>query len=343
MFEIKYMGKPRLTEYDLNVELFDKYNIKVKDIVPVRNVFIVHTDKGDKVLKKIDYCTDELEFIHQAILYIQKTFTRVVDFDKAESGEIYLKWENEIYCLMGLIEGRECEFSNPVDVMIAARGIAEFHKASRGFTYENKSKNNCNAAIRGFKNRLEEIKFFKKIVNMYDNKNEFDELFLKNVDSYLVQIEDSIEIMEKTQYYDLYKEIDKIAFCHHDLAHHNIIINNEEAHFIDYDYSIIDLKVHDLSNFINKAIKNVVYDFEKCKIILKEYQSKNTLELSEMEVLYGLLSFPQSFYEITRDYYKRRKIWDEGVFIDKFKKTLELKEDNLEFLEDFKKYFLKVI
>lgn len=340
MFEIMYKDKPMLTEYDLNIELFDKYNIKVKDIVPVRNVFVVRTNKGDKVLKKIDYGVDELQFINEAIKYIKNTFSRVVDFEKVENGEIYLRWENEIYCLMELIEGRECEFSNPVDVAIAARGIGEFHKASEGFNYENGVKNNCGKTIKCFRKRLEEIEFFKSIVNMYDNKNEFDELFLKNVDLYLSEIENSINIMEKTQYYDLCKEKDKIAFCHHDLAHHNIIINNEEAYFIDYDYSIIDLKVHDLCNFINKVIKNSAYDLGKCQLIIKEYLSKNTLEYSEIQVLYGLLSFPQSFYEIARAYYTRRKDWDEEVFLDKLKKRLDLKEDNDEFLESFKRTFL---
>ncbi len=131
-----------------------------------------------------------------------------------------------------------------------------------------------------------------------------------------------------------------MAFCHHDLAHHNIIINKEEAYFIDFDYSIIDLKVHDLCNFINKAIKNSVYDLDKCELILKEYQSTNTLQNSELQVLYGLLSFPQNFYEIARDYYTRRKNWDEEVFLDKLKSRLELKDDNIQFLGEFKKSFL---
>ena len=340
MFEKKYKDKPMLTEYDLNVELFDKYNIKVKDIVPFRNVFVVKTNKGDKVLKKIGYGVDELQFIYEAIKYIRNKFSRVVDFEKVESGEIYLKWENEIYCLMELIEGKECEFTNSVDVAIASRGIGEFHKASEGFNYDNVVKNNCGKTIKHFRRKFEEIEFFKSIVDMYDNKNEFDELFLKNVDSYLNQIENSIDIMEKTQYYDLCKQKDKIAFCHHDLAHQNIIINNEEAYFIDYDCSITDLKVNDLCDFINKVVRNSIYDFEKCRLIIREYLSKNTLEHSEIEVLYGLLSFPQNFYEISRDYYTRRKNWDEEIFLDKLKKRVELKQDNIEFLDEFKRFFL---
>jgi CotS family spore coat protein len=340
MFEIKYKDKPMLTEYDLNVELFNRYNIKVKDIVPVRNVFIVRTNKGDKILKKINYGVDELQFIYEAIKYIKNNFKRVVDFEKVETGEVYLKWENEIYCLMDFLEGRECEFSNPVDVAIAARGIGEFHKASEGFTYENGVKNNCGKTIKCFRKRLQEIEFFKSIVSKYDNKNKFDELFLKNVDLYLNKIENCINIMEKTQYYDLYKDKDKIAFCHHDLAHHNIIINNEEAYFIDYDYSIIDLKVHDLCNFINKVIKNSAYDIGRCELIINQYNSTNTLQNSEMQVLYGLMTFPQRFYEIARDYYTRRKNWDEEVFFDKLKTRLELEEDNVEFLTAFKKSFL---
>ncbi len=62
--------------------------------------------------------------------------------------------------------------------------------------------------------------------------------------------------MKQSEYYNLCKEKEKIVFCHHDLAHHNILINKEEVYFLDFDYAVIDLKVHDICNFINKAIKN---------------------------------------------------------------------------------------
>ncbi len=102
------------------------------------------------------------------------------------------------------------------------------------------------------------MNFFKKIANIHKNKNEFDNLFLSEIDYYIDEISKSINILENSHYYDICKENDKISICHHDLAYHNILIKEDEAYFIDFDYAILDLKVNDLCNFITKVIKILV-------------------------------------------------------------------------------------
>lgn len=295
MYELKYKDKSVLEEYDLSSEIFDEFDLDIEDIYPVRNVFYIKTQFGDKILKKIDYSLDELRFIYDSVKYINLNFTRIFKFYETKSKDIYIKYENQVYCILDLIEGRECEISNPFDLVTASKALAEFHRASEGIKCNIKNRNNCGKIIDTFNRKLEEVNFFKSIVSKFEHKNEFDEIFLQNVDYYLEEIKKSINLLEKSQYYKLCSEEDKIVLCHHDLAHHNILINNGEAYFVDFDYAIVDLKVHDLCNFINKSIKNFAYDFEKAKIILKEYCNNNNLEYREIEVLYGMLSFPQDF------------------------------------------------
>jgi len=340
MNEVKYKDKYLLTEYNLNVDLFEKYDLKVEDVFPIRNVFQVHTVSGDMILKKIDYSLEELKFINEALKYIKKNFLRVVDFQKSKTGEIYVKLENQVYCFMDFIDGRECEFNNPIDISIASRGLGELHRASEGFKYDMPSKNNCGKIVNNFKRRLEEMKFFNSIVNKFEHKNEFDEIFLCHIEYYLKEIQGSIDNLVASDYNKLCNEEDKVVLCHHDLAHHNILIKNDLAYFVDFDYALIDIKVHDLCNFINKAIKNSAYDTSKVELIITEYCNNNTLDHRELEVLYSLLSFPHDFYEVARDYYTRRKNWDEETFICKLKKKLNFKEDNIEFLQQYKKIFL---
>jgi len=265
MNEVKYKDTKYLNLYDLDVELFKRFNLEVEDVIPVRKVYILVTDKGDKVLKKLDYDVEELEFINAAMEHLKKNdFNRILNFVETKDGTVYTQWNGEIYCVMNLIEGRECEFSNPIDVSIASLALGQLHLASYGFKSELKYKNNCYKLIDKFNNKLEKLEFFKKMASLFQNKNQFDKLFLENVDYYIGQIKNSISLLEKSQYYSLCYESNKIALCHHDLAHHNILINNEEAYFIDFDYCLMDLKVHDLCNFINKVIKNFAFDVEKC-------------------------------------------------------------------------------
>jgi CotS family spore coat protein len=340
MLDGRYRDKGYLAKYDLSVDLFERFNLKVNDVIPIRNVFVLSTDKGDKVLKRIEYSTENLRFINRAIKYIKQSFDRVLDFTPTKDKDICTEWKEESYCIMDLVQGRECDYSNPIDIKIAAQGLGELHKASKGFTSSEANKNRAGKLVETFERRLKELELFKSIAEMHEIKTEFDKIFLKNLDYHVGEIERSINILKESPYYELCEEKDSIVLCHHDLAYHNILINNEEAYFIDFDYAIIDLRVHDLCNFISKAIKNFAFDIDRAASILDAYQSKNSLDKRELEVLYGMLWFPEDFYSISRDYYTRRKDWEEDVFLDRLLKKNSFKEDRSEFLEEFKERFL---
>ncbi|MCM0649693.1 CotS family spore coat protein [Clostridium swellfunianum] len=341
MLEGRYLDKRFLTKYDLSVELFESFDLKVSDLVPIRNVFVLSTNKGEKILKRVDYSLENLNFINKALKYVKKNFNRVLDFTELEDNKICIEWKKELYCVMDLVPGRECDFCNPIDVKIAAEGLAELHKASIGFKSSEVNKNKAGKTIDCFERRLQEMEFFKSLANLHEYKSDFDKIFLENYEQNVAQIKESIDILKNSGYYELSKEQDKIVLCHNDLAYHNILINEEKAYFVDFDYSVIDLRINDLCNFISKAIKNFAFDIEKAVSILDDYQSSNSLDKREIRVLYGMLYFPEDFYSISRDYYTKRKDWEEEVFLDRLIKKVSYKEDRQEFLDEFKEKILK--
>ena len=56
MNRIKYSEKEYLCDYDLSLNFFNAAGIKVNDIIPLRKVFVLSTDEGNKILKKVNYC-----------------------------------------------------------------------------------------------------------------------------------------------------------------------------------------------------------------------------------------------------------------------------------------------
>lgn len=336
MQDSKYRDKKYLIKYDLDTTLFEKFDLKVTDLIPIRNVFFISTNKGDKVLKKIEYCIDDLYFIDSAIEYIKPKFNKIMEFVKTKEGKIFVFWRDDVYCIMDMVDGMECQFNSIVDLQIISRGLGEFHSASEGFRYNRYNKNSCGKLIDNFKRKLEELYFFKKIAELHEHKSEFDDIFLTNIGSNIEITKESISLLEKSSYYKLCSEEDKIALCHHDLANHNILIKEGEAYFIDFDYAIIDLKVHDLCNLINKVEKEFDFEIEKSEIILREYLKTNRLDNKELETLFGMLIFPEDFYSISKDYYTRRKEWDEDVFVDRLNRKANYMENRQEFLENFK-------
>ncbi len=179
----------------------------------------------------------------------------------------------------------------------------------------------------------------KTMALSYKNKNEFHEIFLTHVDYFLERMKKSIEVLEKSPYMELCKVRNNFILCHHDLAYHNILIKDNKGYFIDFDYSIIDLRVHDICNFINKTTKNSCYDFNMLKEIIKEYNSISPISKEEYEVLYGMLLFPEGFYSISRDYFYRKKLWKFNSYLYKIQKKVQDIEERQDMVETFKNIY----
>lgn len=328
-------------ERDLCKSIIEKYNYTVYDIIPTRKVFILFTDKGNKVLKEIGYNIKHLDFINSAMDYLkQNNFKNIIEYEKNNDGEYYTQYKNKNYTIINLIEGKECEFNNPIELKFVAQSLAKMHNASEGFRYKDNSyRYKPGTLIEEFTIKKEELKIFKSLLENYDKESKFNNIFVENLDSNLADIDKSIELLKKYQYLKVCSYEDKIVLCHNDLVYHNVIINKNDIFFIDFDYCMIDLRVHDLCNFINKVIKNFGFDFEKARLILDEYNKYYKLEKIDIQILYAMLVFPKGFYSIVKDYYKRKKNWDEETFVMRLERKVRHEEDRKQFLENFKKYY----
>jgi hypothetical protein len=72
---------------------------------------------------------------------------------------------------------------------------------------------------------------------------------------------------------------------------------------------------------------------EKAKNIIEIYRRENSLNGTELEVLYGMFVFPEDFYGIAKDYYTRRKNWEENIFISRLNRKINAEGDRIKFLQ----------
>jgi len=196
-------------------------------------------------------------------------------------------------------------------------------------------RNRTGTLIKSLKDKLSRMEYFYKIGTFTDT--DFSRLFIKNYKSYEEEAEKSIQVLENSSYFKLCRDEKFIALNHHDLAHHNMIINEDKAYFLDFDYSVIDLRVHDLSNFINKTNRYFNYDFEKCQSILNEYNKGSALCTEEINVLFGMLRFPIDIYNLANNYFTKNKSWGEDEFLNKLISKTERNELRKIFLKEFEK------
>lgn len=339
--EYRYRDKAYLSNYMLDTELFDCYDFLVEDAAPVRSVYVLTTNEGMKILKKVDYTLEELIFIYESLNKIRERYPYVINFKKTKEDKPYVQYSGGIYVVFDLINGRECIFENPIDLKKVATALASLHMAGENIEGGAVLRYNLGKMPDKIKSRIREMKKYKKIAAMHVNKNVFDDLYIEYADYYISCAIKSYECLEESSYRELCKNYHTL--CHHDLAHHNILIGNDEnVYFIDFDYSVIDLPYHDIANMIIKAIKHNGWNIEIANMVMESYMRVKEITLEELKVLYGYLLFPQDFYDIATSYYMRTRNWDEDEFTNKLKTRAGYREDREKFLEGFKDKWLKV-
>ncbi len=341
--ETRFSYKEWLSMYDLDIKLFENYDFIVEDSIPLRKVFILVTDKGNKIIKRVAYNDEDLDFIQRNIEYLRNNeFSRIIKFYLNKQGKIITPWKNNNYIVMDLIEGRECDYINPLDIKLAVKGLAQMHNASKNIDFDVDSNRFMGfKLIKSFEEKYNDLIRIKNEFSSYENKNEFHNIFLNNVDHHIERIKLAINVLKNSKYDELCRSRGNFILCHHDLAYHNILIYNEEGYFIDFDYSIIDLRVHDLCNLINKVTKHSCFDSEVLKLIIDEYNSYTSpLTKEEYEVLYGMLCFPQGFYSIASDYFYRKKLWKYDSFLYKISKKVQDINEQEEMIDNFKKTYV---
>ncbi|SHK06937.1 spore coat protein, CotS family [Hathewaya proteolytica DSM 3090] len=341
MLESKYKEREFLSQYDLDIELFRRFNLDVVDVVPVRKVFVVVTSSREYILKRLDYGEDKIDFIYDALEYVKAHgFHRVINYVAGVDGKILQYYKGETYCVMELVDGRESSYTNPVEVSISAQGMAELHKASKGYNTVYDEFDNRNKLKDSFNKQIDEIMDIKDMVKHFSVKNQFDTLVVNNVDKFLEKAFLALSYLEKSNYNEIVKCQEKVALCHHDLAYHNILIKDNKANFIDFDYAIVDIKVHDVANYIMKVIKNFAFSFEKCQDIIDEYKKNYVLYDDEINLLYIMLLFPNRVFSLIKSYYYKEKQWEYNVFLNRLNEKFIMYGEEEEFLNKFKSRLL---
>ncbi|EOU2048898.1 CotS family spore coat protein, partial [Clostridium perfringens] len=286
-----------LCRYDLDIKLFEALGLDIFDLRPNRNVFLLDTKQGKKILKMINYDDDRLNFIIHSTEYLRERYDSILKINKLPNGEWKFKWKGNDYILLDYFEGTEFNIANPIELELITEAVAKLHNAGRGIQEAtSKEMNEKNSELFKLKdyfiNSKKDLEKLKEIVGSYKYKNEFDEIFIKEVDYHLSDVKVCIDLLEKSKYEDLCRDKEKITLCHNDLAYHNILFNQNKVSFIDFDYCNINLRVIDLCNFIIKSIKKFGFSLEMYDSIIEMYDKLNNLSKEEKELMYIYLRFP---------------------------------------------------
>jgi len=172
-------------------------------------------------------------------------------------------------------------------------------------------------------------------------KTRFDELFVQYSDYFIEAGAATVAQLASSGYAELVERgREEKLFCHHDYTHHNIIIEGEKEHVINFDYCCYELRIYDIANFIRRKMRKCDWDISKTELILQCYNSVDSLSKEELSVMGIILQFPQKFWRVVNRYYNSRRSWSERSFVLRLQEVIDEIGPFEKFIKKYQSSFL---
>lgn len=305
----------------------------------VRSAYYLETDEGPMFLKRWKFGDDDLQFIACAHAHLTANgFRSILPFRRAIDGRSCARVDGEAFVLTDWITARESEYSDPSDLEKATEVLAELHLAARGFLPDApKHRIEWGNWPEKFAHRLQEMELFRTIAGGRPRPTHFDRKYQSGVDYFLDQGRTAIKMIEASPYKRLVERAKKDGgICHHDYAHHNVLLTEDgRAYIVDWDYSVCDLRIHDLASLIIRNMKVSAWDLDLAKRILEIYEGRFPVSGDELKAMAGFLTWPQDYWQIGVQYYLEDKMWTEKGFHRRLDRNFVNQRVREKFLEGF--------
>lgn len=321
----------------------EAYGFKIKDIQSIKNVCRIETDCGVKCLKRAHMSPSFFLFMYSAVNHLQeKGYGGVVPYSTAIDGSICIPDDKYVYYVVDWIEARECKFKREEELKEAIKAAAELHKASAGYVPPQGAKPRIfyNKWIEKCDRKSVELLEFSKAIEDKEYIDDFDEIYSKHLSYYWQQAKDSTSMINESPYWEISEASSRLGeFCHHDLANHNFLISGEGmVYLIDFDYCIMDTRLHDLTSLVIRNMRYGVWEVDKAYFILNEYDRAYSLNQKELEVIKAFITFPQDFWQVGLQYYTEKQPWTMEYFLMRLNRIVSDRDIRDKFLREFLKF-----
>ena len=339
---------------DLVNRVISHYPVKVEKIYLLTNkgkkaVWSIVTDIGELIMKKVPFDENHIEFMIHAINYLKDNGIHTPGVIKNSSGTGYVKLDDEYYVVFEAVYGRTPEYEREDELLMVMRGMAAFHQASKGIESK-KAKFPSFLLLKWKKNMrsmYENLLLYKEQRSSGTDKNEFDQLFLTHVDTFLKQCETAISMLDNPEYDKWVKEtLKNKSLCHQDYAAANLAIGSDgNLYVFDMDSLTVDLPVRDIRKILNKVMKQqMAWDQQLMKKMMKAYQEIMPLTKKQYHILAADILFPHLFYgQVSKYYQQRDKNWSDEKRILRFKEIIATELTKETVLKGFLKQLEEVI
>jgi len=322
------------------IEVMHRYNLELVSAEKVRSAYKIITNSGNFCLKRMKHGRNKVKngCILTEELRLNK-FINTAQYFRTKDGAFSVSYKKNIFYLTEWLEGVESNLTNIDEAVNCTKLLAQFHNSSNKIDHSKINvPNNLKNWPKIFLSNLNDLEKFKKIIINKRIKNEFDLLFLENIDNFYNRGMAAINMLNKSEYYKFSKVAsEKKIICHNSFYYQNIIKRNGEYFIIDLDSIMIDLQISDLGKFIRRLMfkKTYGWNFAFAKALIDAYNSTNKLSKEDLEIMLALIIFPHKFWKLGKKRYIKQKNWSETKYLHKLNKITSHNENQEKFFYDY--------
>lgn len=316
------------------------YNCEVVSIKKSRSAYEIETTTGKFCLKKMKHGFDKVKNGFNLVEELNKIgFDNTAKYIKTNEEEHFVKSKKRIFYLTEWIDGEECNLSKLDEAEECVKLLAKFHVATKQIDLSKlKIKDNLKNWPKVFNKNLNDLGYFKRVIERKKIKNEFDIKYYEHIDNFLNIGITALKILDSSEYNNISNVTpEEKGLCHDSFYYQNILKKDYKYYIVDLDSIIIDLEISDLGKFIRRLMHKREYrwDFEKAKKLILSYSSVKPISKEELKVMLTLIIFPHKFWKLGKKRYVKNKNWNEKTYMRKLNRLIKNDEYQEKFLLDY--------
>ncbi|SFX11150.1 spore coat protein YsxE [Thermoactinomyces sp. DSM 45891] len=277
-----------------------------------RNVWQVFDGERWFALKSTSQSADTLALIHDITDQIHDAgYPNLLSCKKTEQNETFIEQEGKCWYLTPWIQPQEPqEFDYNPEALVRSLGI--FHKQAEPLVCEHvdRTKQVEQEQVEKWKGYQTKLSEYQEVVQNREYKSPFDKVYVGQID--LVDRLFTFAIKGLERFVEAESGVPpRYTLCHGRLHPSNVVRDDEQFYWIDFDDAEIDSPVRDLAVFLRR-FQHRNLDPEEIQHLIEVYESENPLSPKEKKLLAIYLSYPENVLRLAHKYYDRPRIMSES-------------------------------
>lgn len=327
--------------------ILDLYPLHIQDIVCLdpmdeNNHWLLQTDSGPKIIKKVPVKPKRMVFLIEAHLHLLNNGFPITPIQITKNNGLCVSTPHDSYVMYDQQVGNEFSYYHAEHLIKVMKTIGDFHIASKGFQPHKKSKkrNRLGKYHKLYQWNIQELAGNKMLAEA-NREDPFSKLFLEHVDGMIERAKQSLAALDEKPYQQWTEQFrSEGGFCQQNFKLSHFIDCDGKPFMTDLPSITIDLPTRDLRIFLNKVmLKLGVWDTQLALRMLQSYEQAHSLTEDHYNVLWTDLRFPYHFCALVHQYYlQQNPSWTSEQYMQELQLIIGMELSKTAFLQEHSDY-----